>query len=285
LIGLRRYNMDAQDNNTENPQAFIVVKSESGAHAFSDRFTRRNYVNGKVASLISESTCARYERTTSRLDLDTMLKKVVCSKGAISGKLDTLSNSMHRLRLPIQSLLLMVVGLFSPTASFAQAVDFANDRPFLTQADRLVRDVSSAPLVGTNYVAQLYYGPEGTPAGSLVPVTSSPAQFRPPTTMKPGTWLGGYRTLQGMAIGQVATLQVRVWDNTVGATWEEALATGFGQTQYGTSALFSYEVPLTGPPPLWYIENFRGFTLVPEPSILALGLSGAFIVVLLRRRK
>jgi len=92
--------------------------------------------------------------------------------------------------------------------------------------------------------------------------------------MKPGTWLGGYRTLQGVAVGQVATLQVRVWDNTAGATWEEALATGFGQTQYGTSALFSYEVPLTGPPPLWYIENFRGFTLVPEPSVALLAILG-----------
>src|SRR5215204_4845095 len=80
---------------------------------------------------------------------------------------------MHRLILAIQSGLILVVWLIFPAASFSQPVDFANDRPFLTQADRLVRDVSFAPLVGTNYVAQLYYGPEGASADSLLPVTTA----------------------------------------------------------------------------------------------------------------
>src|SRR5262245_59037196 len=46
------------------------------------------------------------------------------------------------------------------------------------------------PLVGTNWVAQLYYGAPGTPESALVPVESSPALFRPPTTSSPGTWIG-----------------------------------------------------------------------------------------------
>jgi len=192
---------------------------------------------------------------------------------------------MHRLMVAIYGGLTMLGGVFLPAKTSAQYVDFSNDRPFLIEADRLVRDVSFAPLVGTNYMAQLYYGPEGASPDSLVPLTTNPARFRSPTTTTPGTWIGNYRFMEGLAIGQIATLQVRVWDSTAGASWEEAVGAGFGETQHGSSALFLYQVPLTGPPAAFYIENFRGFTLVPEPSIVALAVSGAVVGVLLRRRK
>jgi len=41
------------------------------------------------------------------------------------------------------------------------------------------------PLVGTNWVAQLYYGAPGSPESSLIPVNSPPAAFDFPTTSFP----------------------------------------------------------------------------------------------------
>jgi len=163
-------------------------------------------------------------------------------------------------------------------------VDFSNNRTFAVEADRLVRDMVGNPLIGTNYFAQLYYG---NSADSLRPVTSAPARFRLPGTANPGTWLGGNRTLQGFSFGDAPILQVRVWDSTVGGNWEEAESTGFGDTQHGISATFPYQIPPAGctSPDCFLIENFRGFSLVPEPSVMALAVGGAFIVVLVRRRK
>jgi hypothetical protein len=153
-------------------------------------------------------------------------------------------------------------------------VDFNNNVSFATSADRLVRDVSGMPLVGTNYLTQLYYGTPGSAEGSLVPVMSPPARFRSATTSFPGTWSGGTRTLQGFLAGNEVSLQVRVWDSAASATWEQAAAIGFDGTEYGVSGVFSYVVPPGGPQGLFYIENFRGFTLVPEPSIALLGIVG-----------
>src|SRR5688572_31345030 len=58
--------------------------------------------------------------------------------------------------------------------------------------DRLVRDVNGNPLVGTNYVAQLYYG--GSP-DSLTATTAQPARFRSPDTSLPGTWQPSTRNI------------------------------------------------------------------------------------------
>src|SRR5688572_28310337 len=64
-------------------------------------------------------------------------------------------------------------------SSLSQTVDFHNGRNFTTIADRLVRDVSGAPLVGTDYLAQLYYGAQGSSPGSLMPVFEPPVHFFP----------------------------------------------------------------------------------------------------------
>src|SRR6266511_1074375 len=103
--------------------------------------------------------------------------------------------------------LLLSFSLVLVTASaFAQGeVNFNNNSPFSTTADRLVRDSSGALLVGTNWYAQLYYGAVGTPETSLTAVTTTtggaligPAHFRPGTPSAPGTWTaGGPRQLIG----------------------------------------------------------------------------------------
>jgi hypothetical protein len=172
--------------------------------------------------------------------------------------------------------------LLSLTIAFgacAQTVDFNNTRTFATTADRLVR-VGAFPVVGTDYVAQLYYGAN---ASSLVPVTSSPVRFRniPVTDPLAGTWVGATRTLTGFNLGDVVTLQVWMWDATGGAPYG-------GSPVRGQSATFTYRIPMPGSIPTdYYIEGFRGFTIpvIPEPASITLVALGAAALLALRRRK
>jgi len=169
-------------------------------------------------------------------------------------------------------------------------VIFANNVAFGTPADRLVRDMNGVPLVGTNYSAQLYYGALGASEMDLVSVSDLPARFRSSATTQPGTWFEGdsrYRTLDGFAPGENVSLQVRVWDSFAGSTWEQAAGVNFAGTQYGSSAVFGYYIPVVcGNNPFCYtMDNLRGFMLVPEPSVIALAVFGAGGFLLLRRRK
>jgi hypothetical protein len=170
------------------------------------------------------------------------------------------------------------------TGASAQTVFFRNDVMFTIEADRNVYFADGTAVVGTQYLAQLYYG--ASPS-SLNPVTSAPARFRDVTASDPlaGKWVGATRTLSGFSVGQTVTLQVRAWDGTVAGTYEQAAALNFLGTQHGTSAPFTYQIPSAAvPPAVFYIENFRGFTLVPEPSMALLAIVGIAGLCFCRRR-
>lgn len=179
---------------------------------------------------------------------------------------------MKRL-IPLAVLLAGIAG------ASAQTVDFNNFRTYATVADRDVYNIDGSALVGTQFMAQLYYGAS---ASALNAVTTAPSRFRnlPSTDPFAGTWSGGTRTLTGFAAGDVVTLQVRAWDGTGGATWDTAGVRG-------QSTTFTYRIPTGGnPPPTdFYIENLRTFSLVPEPSVIGLGLIGVGALFMLRRRK
>jgi len=192
-----------------------------------------------------------------------------------------------------------LIALFAVTVVAASAlaqgtVSFNNNSAFATVADRLVRNTlvsGGASLVGTDFVAQLYFGSQGTAPGSMNPAwgivggnpaVAAPSLFRVVTTGSPGTWSGGTRTLNGIASG-TATLQVRVWNLAAFPTYDAAV-TGAGVR--GASAVFDYTIPAAGSPPAaFFMENMRGFTLVPEPSTIALGLLGVAGLLFIRRRK
>jgi len=195
----------------------------------------------------------------------------------------------------MKKLILTAASLLAVVAAMAQGtVDFRNGGiTFATIADRLVRDVDGSALVGANFRAQLYFEPGlDNPAieQSVRTITNNPVSFRAtsPTNALAGTWqAGGVRTLQGVQIGESATLQVRVWDSVLGTTYEAALAAlaGGASGKIGKSVAFNFTVPAAGSPPnLYYMENMRGFNVVPEPSVILLGAIGA-AVLLLRRRK
>jgi hypothetical protein len=164
-------------------------------------------------------------------------------------------------------------------------------------------------LTGTNYCAGLWYVAGGGNGGQLAGgrggaqalsgtninvALGNVFNFRAATTadVNKGVWLPpiGADTLlvlAGVAPGESATLQVRVWDaarfgrNEAG--YLAALTAGSG---VGFSAPFDYTVP-TGlfTPDKLFMTGLSAFVMVPEPSTIALGVLGAASLLFLRRRK
>jgi hypothetical protein len=191
-------------------------------------------------------------------------------------------------RLPF-ILLVLITG----TDAHAQgSVNFSNQSTALSSPpDRLVRfdpvtvgtnapnpfGTNDAPVVGTNFVAQLFFGASTASEDSLAPVSTAPATFRTVTTASPGTWFNGNRTIEGFQGGDTVNLQVRVWDITHASSWAQYLAAPQGLA--GKSLLFLYTLPSGYVPPIGLdnMQNFQGFYIfnVPEPSgfsLCALGI-------------
>ena len=165
--------------------------------------------------------------------------------------------------------------------TFLNNVAFATPDP--TGGNRLVwlDAIGGTKLIGTQYTAELYYGPD---ANSLQPLPASLARFRPATTAQPGTWnfAAGSVVLPGVGFGGTTMLQVKVWDNASGTVPYEQ-ATGL----HNASNVFGYTVPdiCGGVPACTFMEGLRSFALVPEPSAVALGVLGIAGLLLVRRRK
>jgi hypothetical protein len=84
--------------------------------------------------------------------------------------------------------------------------------------------VGGTKLEGTNYFAQLFGGPEGTPQDGLLPV-SSPVNFRTGAAagyLDVGTGL--VVAIPGVPFGSTAVVQVRAWSANGGNTWADASA-------------------------------------------------------------
>lgn len=181
---------------------------------------------------------------------------------------------------------LLAVSVVTVSALAQGTVNFNNNvwtgtsaRPvFLGQPGSTVR------LVGTDYVAQLYFGTAGTAASSLTAVGAL-GRFRVATTASPGTWSGSTITLAGIGAGATAALQVRVWNNTLFPAGYQAALSGGGLT--GASSVFDYTVPAgsTPAPNEFWMGNFASFNVVPEPSTIALGVLGLAGLLFIRRRK
>lgn len=154
----------------------------------------------------------------------------------------------------------------------------------------------TTPLSGTGFSVQLFAGTQNTGENALTPV-GSPLSFRTGTTGTPptvGTWAGTQEIIPGVAGGAIATMQVRAWANSGGTltTYAAALLAG---VPTGKSGLFDSLAlgnnAITPPAPAPNIignplaaNNMQSFSLVPEPSVIALGALGA-VALLLRRRK
>jgi len=145
---------------------------------------------------------------------------------------------------------------------------------------RVFAEDGTTALAGTGYSIQLWYGPAGTPAGSLTALAS------PILTFNTGAAAGYTSTaptvqIPGVAIGGVATLMWRVWDNLGGTVTSYAAATRKGESSPFQSAPLGDNLnPATIP----VMQGLTSFSLVPEPSTYALLALGAG-ALLFRRRK
>jgi hypothetical protein len=140
------------------------------------------------------------------------------------------------------------------------------------------------PADGT-FQAQLY---ASAPGGTLAAV-GAPIAFRNTPDTGKGylnvTGLDTSRAIPGVAENGTAQAQVRAWATSLGATYEEALAKGIGGT--GASAILPSVATgggLNPPQALIGLAGFEIANIVPEPSIAALGLLGAGLL-LIRRKK
>jgi hypothetical protein len=173
-----------------------------------------------------------------------------------------------------------LLGLLMAGNGWAQGtVAFRNDAGVVGGNHLVYADyVGGTKLVGTNYVAELYYGPDGAPASSLVPLPNSISPFRAPTTPAPGTW-SGVNNL-ALPVGGIAvpiTLEVRVWDISQSSSFEVAAAGAGDLGRFGESGPFVYIQISSGVPTQTDTQmvNLPAFALVPEPTRIALAMVGA----------
>lgn len=124
-------------------------------------------------------------------------------------------------------------------------------------------------LEGTQFMAQLVVN--GSPVGDAAPfLTGGSAGF----------FLGGVQDA-GVAAGTTVSAVVRAWDTATGATFDAA-------SIKGESAAWDLDIvgnPAGSPPaPPAALVGMQSFSLVPEPSTIALAILGG-VALLFRRRK
>jgi len=151
---------------------------------------------------------------------------------------------------------------------------------------------AGTPLAGTGFTAQLWGG-DSQAADSAMGIVAT-------TTFKTLTQLNQQGFFQNPVAAPLvpgvpsdaalrAKFQLFVWDNKGGTitTWAQVLQRD--DVARGWSSVFTVPFQLglgtVLPPTLQGLESFQLFTVVPEPSVIALGALGAGCLLLLRRRK
>jgi hypothetical protein len=162
--------------------------------------------------------------------------------------------------------MLLILGLISGGRLAAQGVVNVNNRGL--NPPQLVVTQDGVPLTGTQFVAQIVYGPA---PGSLTNKLGDPMPFRSTTSAFPGAWNPGansIRTLEGYVEGQTVFMQVYAWNAALYSGLEEA-RDGFllwtcriSGPSFGASGVFTYRVGPSSNPSSLNLVNFRSFTLL-----------------------
>jgi len=155
-----------------------------------------------------------------------------------------------------------------------------------------------AALAGTGFTATLWANNSNLPDDQLQLISTT--GFRTQTTLS----LQGYVVVPNPSPtvpntpnpGDRAKFQVRVWDNAAltaltgkaasAQTWADVLANPSVARGFSPVITLPYQLGAgsVGPPNPVGLESFQLF-IVPEPSVIALGVLGAGCLFLLRRRK
>lgn len=174
---------------------------------------------------------------------------------------------------------LTLAAVLVAAASYAQGtINFNNRVPPAVDARVFYAAAGGPQPADGTFVAQLYTAaPGGTLAanGAALPFRNTPEAGK-------GYWVGESRTF-GNA-GDTAQMKVVAWASSLGATFEEAQAKGLGGWGESTTFTITTGGGLNPPAIMNGLTTFNISTIVPEPSIAALGLLGAGLL-LIRRKK
>jgi hypothetical protein len=183
----------------------------------------------------------------------------------------------------MKQIVIAFAALSVAVSAFAQGtVNFSN-RTGPINAPVTYEGAGNVLGTGANAVwGQLY---AAAPGGTLAAV-GVPVPFRDGAAAGYITG-GGSVTIPGVAGGSPADVQMVAWYASQGATYADALAKGLGGV--GKSGTISVVTGGAGSPPslpanLVGLTGFSVSAIVPEPSIAALGLLGAGLL-LIRRKK
>jgi hypothetical protein len=183
----------------------------------------------------------------------------------------------------MKTLVIVLVLILAAIASYAQGsvgqVVFANRVG--TSLDAPVTLAGSSPIVGPGpaYSAQLYFAnPDGSAGAGLTPVSTFRAAGTGAAAIADRYWIPQTVDVTGHAPGDIVTFLVRVWQTSAGS-----FDAAFSKAQ---SAPFSVQIGGGTLPPanLTTLTAFTIFLDFPEPSVLALGILGASIFALRRRK-
>jgi hypothetical protein len=188
------------------------------------------------------------------------------------------------MRIILQFCVAMVISVCGIDRAHSQATfNFDNYR----RVDAPIFDAAGNRLFGTNFLAALYGGPS---PNSLEPAYVSLSSGHHPAQSaiaflrdgQAGYFAGGKAYVGNVPGGADAWLQVRAWDTTLGATYEEVAA--LGQGGFGESNIFQERggddtlgVPKL-PGNLLGLESFS-LREVPEPGSAVLLLLGLQFVL------
>jgi hypothetical protein len=184
---------------------------------------------------------------------------------------------MKKLLITTASLAVMAMSAYSHgNVNFANVIIAGTSRPVDAP---VTAENGTTRLVGTSYMSQLWARPAGSSAAYTA--VGAGTSFLTAAGFE-GYWIPATRAIPGVAAGEQAQVIARAWRVSDGATWDAAQQAGRG---YGQSAPIT--ITLTAPPATpALMTGLQGFSLVPEPSTIALGILGGLgTLVLVRRRK
>lgn len=148
---------------------------------------------------------------------------------------------------------------------------------------------TGAPLSGNAYFAQLWGGVAGTADGALVPLQTVAGADVILNFRTASGQLGLVKTVtsavvvNGVAAGEVARVQMRVWEARGGVTWAEVMNNSDPTVLRGVSPSFDLKLAANPVNPVGLVSF--NIHQVPEPSVIALGVLGVGALLLFRRRK
>jgi hypothetical protein len=188
---------------------------------------------------------------------------------------------MKKLLLAVACCVATVAALAQPQLNWANQVSSANLKFTVSEA--------GGALLGDTYVAGLMWG---SSVDSLAPAQSGGVNIVLPFKMKSGLGSGIYSTgaavsIDGTDWNQTIFVQIVAYDKNA-PSYAAAIAPGSG-FKAGASEVTSVKLPAGAldTPPILAGLNGKDFVVdavvIPEPSILALGLLGG-VAFLLRRR-